>query len=269
MQEKIITSKQNKYVSQARLTAVNKKFRRKSRLFIIEGIRLLGEAVESNFPLEYVLVSDKLKNNDQRGIKILNNIKDMGIEVFTVDHRVFLTIARTETPQGVVAVAKQPVRSWIDLNLECPESFILVVDGVQDPGNLGTMIRTAEAVGARGIITTPSTVDVYNPKVVRSSMGSIFRIPILAERSIKEIIKVLEDYRVQLIVARVDADKIIYDVEFEGALAIVVGNENHGPSEAFKGIPVRIPCKIESLNVSVAAAVLLYERVRRQYQNSL
>jgi len=265
MYEKIITSKQNKYVRTARLSAVNKKFRQKSGLFIIEGIRLVDEAVRSNFSMEFVLASDKLKNN-QWAVKLLNDIKDMGVKVFAVDHGVFSSIAQTENPQGIIAVAKQPVRTWGEMNLHSPESFVLVIDGVQDPGNLGTMIRTAEAAGASGIITTPCTVDIYNSKVVRSSMGSIFRLPILAERSADEIIKVFNDYGVQMLVARVDADKLLYEVEFKGTLAVVVGNENRGPSASFKGTAVRIPCRIESLNVSVAAAVLLYERVRRQYQ---
>ena len=162
-----------------------------------------------------------------------------------------------------MTVAEQP-QWWSGDTLENPEAFILVVDEVQDPGNLGTIIRSAHGAGVDGVYLTLGTVDIYNNKAVRASMGSIFHTPFFTGWSTKDLLEKLIRGKFKVLVADVAAQTLYYEEDFAGSLAVVVGNENKGPSEDFKrnGHTVRIHCNAESLNVSAAAAVLLYERVR-------
>jgi len=264
--EKRISSKHNQCIKTVRLLGRSKKFRKKCGLFVFEGIRLMEEALKADLSIEFVLISDKL-DASREGKQLRNTVHKTVTDIFLVEHKLLLSAAQTENPQGIIAVAKQPDFTWNDLCLHKPDSFVLVVDGVQDPGNLGTIVRTADAAGAGGLILTAGTVDVYNGKVIRSAMGSLFRIPFLTDCLPEDAVTRLQENGLKILVAHVGSDSLFYDVNFEGPLAIVVGNENRGPHEAFlrAGTAVRVPCETESLNVSVAAAILLYERVRRNF----
>ena len=261
---KEITSLNNKCFKMARRLITDKKYRRESGLFVIEGIRLVREALDSGHAIDFVLFDKHLQESPE--MKSMKDIlKSRNIACFLLERRTFLSIAQTKTPQGIMAVVKQPTDGDACGIFKNPDAFILVVDSVQDPGNLGTIIRSAHGASVDGIFITRGTVDVYNDKVIRSSMGSIFWVPLFMEWTPFDLLKELRQRNFKILVADVAATSLYYNENFAGSLAIVVGNENKGPSEVFltNGNPIRIPCEAESLNVAVATSILLYERVRR------
>lgn len=254
---KEIQSPQNQYIKTARQLK-NKKFRQKRGLFFLEGIRLMEEALNASYPLEYVLVTEDI---EQSLVERLSR----KCQVFSVSPDILSQVTETENPQGVAAVARQKKFSLCDLAETSNSELLMVVDGVQDPGNLGTIIRTADAAGACGIIMTAATVDLYNSKTVRSSMGSLFRVKTATGLSPSEAVEWLLSNGYKIIVGHVGADRYYHHLDYSGKIAIVVGNENSGPCSHFReaGYSVKIPCRTESLNVSIASAILLYEKVKK------
>ena len=252
-----IQSAQNQYIKTARQLK-NKKYREKTGLFLLEGFRLLEEALNADYPLEFVLAVEEVD------LQLVEQLSSR-CPIFFVSLELLSTVAETEHPQGILAVARQRKLSLRDLMATSSEALLMVVDGVQDPGNLGTIIRTADAAGAGGVILTANTVDLYNSKTVRASMGSLLRLKLVAEQAPIEAAKWLADHDYSIVVGHVGAQQYYYELDYRGRVAIVVGNENSGPSREFKeaGCLVKIPCRTESLNVSIAAAILLYEKVRR------
>lgn len=252
-----IQSSKNQFLKAARQLK-QKKFREKWGLFLLEGIRSVEEALESAYPLEYVFLVEEL-------------IQDLGERLseccptYCVSPELLSTVTETEHPQGVVAVALQRKLSLRELEQEGTGELLIIVDGVQDPGNLGTIIRTAQAAGTGGIILTKATVDIYNSKTVRASMGSILTALAVPDQSPGETVDWLRDKGYKMIVGHLGAKRFYYEVDYSGKVAVVVGNENSGPSSEFidAGCPVKIPCRTESLNVAIASAILLYEKVRQ------
>jgi TrmH family RNA methyltransferase len=256
---KTLKSPHNQYIKRAKQLN-NKKFRDREGLFLLEGIRLIDEAINANYPLEYALTVEGVEPD------LIERLSQR-CETFFVPRDLLLTVAETEHPQGVVAVAKQKEYSLNDVIDENGNGLLMVVDGVQDPGNLGTIIRTADAAGADGVVLTKNTVDPYNGKTVRSSMGSILRLKLIGEQCRSDLVDWLKTNGYLVVVGHVGAEKPYHEPDYSGRVAVVVGNENCGPSHEFKeaGCLVKIPCRTESLNVSIAAAILLYEKVRREY----
>lgn len=253
-----IQSSQNQFLKAARQLK-NKKYRDKWGLFLLEGIRGVEEALEGGYPLEYAFVTEELLP------KLGERLSETYI-TYCVSPELLATAAETEHPQGVLAVARQRKLSLENLEQTKELELLMVVDGVQDPGNLGTIIRTAEAAGTDGIIFTKATVDIYNSKTVRASMGSILRALLVPDQSPGQVVDWLRDKGFKIIVGDVGAEKYYHELDYSGKVAVVVGNENSGPAAEFKdvGETVQIPCRTESLNVSIAAALLLYEKVRQR-----
>jgi TrmH family RNA methyltransferase len=147
--------------------------------------------------------------------------------------------------------------------------LIIILENIQDPGNLGTIIRTADAVGANGIIISKGSVDVYNPKVVRATMGSIFRVPIISESNLVEDINTLRDNNIEVLASHLQGSSNIYDCDLTKGVAILIGNEGNGLSEGITGLAnrnIKIPMigKSESLNAGVAASIMVYEVLRQR-----
>lgn len=255
-----IQSVQNQYIKAAKQLQ-QKKYREKSGLFLLEGIRLVTEAVNVDYPLEFALA---VKDIDPGLVEKLSG----KCSTFLVSHELLSVVTETEQPQGIVAVGRQRKSSLSQLTLFA-QGLLMVVDGVQDPGNLGTIIRTADAAGAGGVIMTQNTVDVFNSKTVRSSMGSILKTNLVPERSPKEVVEWLSGNGWAIIVGHVGAERFYFEIDYSGRVAVVVGNENQGPCREFidNGQLVKIPCRTESLNVSIASAILLYEKVRKGYDS--
>ncbi len=252
----MITSTSNQRVQWVRTLQSKRRARMREGLFIIEGTRLANEAVSSRSPAKLVLYTDAVKQGEQR---LLEELINLGAEAEEVSERVMKACSDTESPQGLLAVL--PILSSTPpANL----SLALVVDRISDPGNLGTILRTAQAVGVEAVFLSPGTVDPYNPKVVRGAMGAHFHLPIIQEQ-ISEIEEHLGG--VDVWVAEVGLGPPYYAVDWHKPSAIVIGSEVHGPSDEFRSIAkgsTHIPMQdsTESLNASVAAAVILFEIAR-------
>ncbi|WP_411680380.1 TrmH family RNA methyltransferase [Clostridium thailandense] len=255
-----IQSKDNSLIKEVKKLK-EKKHRTESNRFLIEGFRFVEEALQSNFEVPLLFISegalDKWKNFDMEG-KLQKNSK-----VYIVPDKLLKLISSTDTPQGVVAVVNNK-----NIKVENKQGFYVLADKVQDPGNMGTIIRTAHAAGALGIVITKGTVDIYNEKTLRSTMGSIFHIPIIHDDNL-ESIENLRENGFKLIVSSLDTDKNFYDIDLNSKVIIAVGNEGNGISSELVDIAdfkVKIPMPggAESLNVSVAASIMMFEAVRQK-----
>lgn len=239
----------------------DKKHRTESERFIIEGFRFVSEALESDFEVPLVFISEKAKdrwNNFNVEAKLQKNTK-----VYVVTEQILKVISSTDTPQGIVAVVNNK-----NMVLQNKSGFYILVDKVQDPGNMGTIIRTAHAAGALGILVTKGTVDIYNEKTLRSTMGSIFHIPIIQDDNLEQL-RFLRENDFRLVVSSLDTKSNFYDANLKDKVIIAVGNEGNGVSDeiiSLSDIKVKIPMPggAESLNVSVAASIMMFEVVRQK-----
>lgn len=239
----------------------DKKYRIESNRFLIEGFRFVGEALESDFVVSLVFVSENAVDRWQSFSmqdKVQKNTK-----VYFVTDQILKIISSTDTPQGIVAVVNNK-----NIEVENKQGFYILVDKVQDPGNMGTIIRTAHAAGALGVIITKGTVDIYNEKTLRSTMGSIFHIPIIHDIDLKSV-KNLKSRGFRLVVSSLDTDKNFYDIDLNDRVIIAVGNEGSGISSELMDISdvkikIPMPGGAESLNVSVAASIMMFEAVRQK-----
>jgi TrmH family RNA methyltransferase len=238
-----------------------RRIRHRERHFVIEGLRLLDEALKAGVVPTLTFFTPDLSNS-QRGRELLAVIEDLPSERFVVTDTVMRVLSDTVSPQGILAVVPF-------LELPSPEKpwLVLVVDRVRAPGNLGTILRSAEAAGASQVILTPATVDVYNPKVVRGAMGAHFHLPIAARVSWSKVTEDLEDR--QILLAEVKGETIYYEVDWTKPSVLIVSSEVEGATQeakrlATQRIVIPIQGKAESLNVAVAASVILFEAARQQ-----
>jgi TrmH family RNA methyltransferase len=234
------------------------------RRIVLDGPRLIQEALDAGIIIEAVLIAgDEL---GPAGSPLGARLRDAGVRVCQATLRVVQAASRVATSQGVVALARRPSPPDAAI-LTSPGLLLLVADGIQDPGNLGTMVRTAAAAGASAVAVTEGTADPFQPKAIRASMGAAFRVPVLGLDG-PSLRAALVACGVRVIVADARGDQDYAFVPVDPPLAIVVGNESTGPDPAWfdLGARVRIPLlgPVESLNAAVAAGVLLYEVVRRR-----
>lgn len=254
----MITSLTNPKIKLVRALQTHRRAREQERLFVIEGVRLAEEASRAQIAPHLVLHTDPL---DARGRAALNQLARLGAPVEIVSPQVMASISDTETPQGLLAVLPSSFISH-----PSSFSFALVLDRLSDPGNLGTLLRTAAAAGVQAVFLAPGTVDVYNPKVVRAAVGAHFHLP-LVEASWDELRDPLSRLVVWLAEAR---EGEAYDrVDWRKPCALVIGSEAEGPSEAARQFTPRrvhipMPGPAESLNAAVAAGVLLFEAARQR-----
>lgn len=237
-----------------------RKAREKQSLFVAEGVRSVEELVRSGLTIRGALVAPQLATAP-RGQALRKSLDDSGIEVAEVSEKDFRSAAETESPQGVIAIGEIPARSLDTLKVAAV-CRLLLLDGVQDPGNVGTILRTAAALGATATIALPGTVDLWNPKVIRSSMGAQFRHP--AFHATQDDVFLFLD-RSKIVLWAADASGNALDrAGAPPRLAIAVGNEGSGLSEAIRAkaqrtVSLPISAGVESLNVAVAAGIILYE----------
>ncbi len=217
--------------------------------------------MKSNSSVNKVFIEEKSLNKLEELYKKYNINND--IETYVVNYSVLKSIGNTENPQGIVSVINYFKKEKLDLQ----NGFYILVDKVQDPGNMGTIIRTAHAAGALGVITTKGTVDIYNEKTLRSTMGSIFYIPIIEDENL-EVVKSLQKKGFKLLVSSLDTNSNFYDVNMENNIIIAVGNEGNGISEVLNTLSdikakIPMPGAAESLNVAVACSIMTFERIRQ------
>lgn len=246
----IITSKDNNLVKEIRKLK-EKKYR--NDRFLVEGIKMLKEAIVENRTIDTIVIRE--------GIKIDMDI--LRYNYIEVSESIFNSLTDVVSPQGVLAVIKKDNDCKIDEEAD----YIIALDGIQDPGNLGTIIRTSDAANLKQIIVSKNTVDAYSPKVVRSTMGAIYRVKIIEVENLAETLKDLSTKGFKTVVTSLDTEKSIYDINYSKKI-VVIGNEANGVSEEIQALAnekVKIPMlgKTESLNASVAAGIMIYEYVRQ------
>lgn len=251
-------SKDNKLVKKA-LKLKQKKYRESENLFIAEGIRFVECAIENN-SLEYILYSSKLYSTSG-----YERVLDSGLDTYEIEESVLESICDTVNPQGVIGVCRKSLYEVED----ALGNLVAIIDGVQDPGNMGTIIRTCDAAGVSGIVILKGTVDIYNPKVLRSTMGSIFHMPIVHIDSLLSIKSRLDEKNYNILATSLEAKLSLYDYDFSNNTAFILGNEANGvSSESFSLatdlIIIPMEGSAESLNVGVANGVIVYEALRQK-----
>lgn len=259
----MITSTSNAQIKKIIQLNTKGKARRNSRAFVVEGIKMFQEAPEDW--IETVYISESfLKNHGEL-------VKDTVYEV--VSDQVFKHICDTMTPQGILCVLKMPEYRMEDLlGTEGRPPLLLVTESIQDPGNLGTMFRTAEGAGATGIVMNKSTVDLFNPKTIRSTMGSIYRLPFLYTEDLSSIIGELQGKGIRFYAAHLKGKGSYDEQDYTYPTGFLIGNEGNGLSEEIADLAddyIRIPMegKLESLNAAMAAGILVYEANRQRRKN--
>ena len=233
------------------------KERREAGVFVVEGVRLVEEAVNSNWEFQFALYNDDL---NKRGKQLVEKLQNENIELEKVESSLLRTLSETESPQGILAVV-----SLTQLQIPNSVNFVLILDQIRDPGNLGTLLRTAVAAGVDAVLLPPETTDAFAPKVVRSGMGAHFRLPIhsMAWEEIQEQIKDLQVY-----LADMDGQSC-WETDLSQPLALIIGSEAEGASEearklATQKISIPMTGNVESLNAGVAGSVLMFEVVRQR-----
>ncbi len=256
--ESLITSRDNKYVKLTKSLSA-KQGRDKEGLFIIEGYRNVKDAAQKGAGIEFILVSDRC-NYDLSPFK--------GYKMYTLAPRIFDYVSDTVTPQGIMAICRMEEVSFSDIELD-DKSLIVVCENLQDPGNAGTIIRSADAAGAKAVIMTKGCVDLYNPKVTRSLMSSLFSVKVVRNKNIDSVFGFLKNNKIKSVAgALCNTSQHLFDADMTGSVAIFIGNEGNGLSEdTVKRCDVKVTIPMlggaESLNASTAGAVMMYEVVRQ------
>ena len=252
----IITSKDNEIIKNIKKLK-EKKYRLDS--YIVEGIKMVKEAINENQEIALIAIREDFKIDfDTKNIKTV-----------TISNKIFNDISDVKTPQGILAVIKKNQNNQIETN----SNYILALDSLQDPGNMGTIIRTADSENINQIIINKTTVDPYSPKVIRSTMGAIYRTNIIEVEDLKTTLKEIQSKGFQIITTDLKATQSIYDINYNNKTVVVIGNEANGVSQeilqtADKKVIIPMLGKTESLNASIAASIMIYEYVRQKIQKS-
>lgn len=276
----IISSKDNKRIKYIRSLLEKGGIRKKNHSFVVEGIKLVDEALEYGNVLDIIvseslyeeIVSGDLAKNgllSDNGKHIIKQVKQ-GTSLTVVSDAVFKSVSETITPQGILAEVEMPKHrlleeKFLEIAYEKTGKIkLLILEDTADPGNLGTIMRTAEAAGVTGVIMGKGTVDIFNPKVVRSTMGSIFRLPFAYVDDLKAVILRLKRDGISFYATHLKGKESYRDISYSDKAGILIGNEARGLSDEIANLAdtyVIIPMqgKVESLNAAVAAALMLYE----------
>lgn len=255
-----ITSAQNPRLQRVRGLLGKRKQREEEQAFVVEGVRLAEEGLAAGWVPELVLFAEGLS---ERGQAVVAGFSQAGAEVVEITPQLMEAAAGTETPQGLLAVFHQPAAVL-------PErlDFVVIADQLRDPGNLGTLLRSAAAAGVQAVLLSPGTADAFAPKVVRSGMGAHFRLPVLS-LSWPAIREVCEKHSLDVYLAEAAGGEVCWDADLRRPLALLVGGEAEGPSPeasmlAGRAVTIPMPGKSESLNAAAAASILLFEVVRQR-----
>lgn len=264
MNPETITSRDNSLLKLARSVRDGKT----TDFIFIEGLRLAAEALRSGLSVEAVIVSDELAGKEKSGA-ILAGLAEESKRTALVSEKLLESVSYTKTPQGIVVLAARPETGELGFAARQKNALIVVMHRVNNPVNVGAILRTAEAAGASGVIATQNTADPFSPKALRGAMGSAFRLPIWFGPTYEEAISWLARHDIQTVCADVHASRSYEQADWSTPSALIVGPESSGLSReeiAAAKISVRIPMRgpAESLNVAVATGVLLYEAARQR-----
>ena len=257
-----ITSKDNELIKHIRKLK-DKKYRDESNEYVVEGVKLVEEAVKENAKIKQIIVCEDTTRTYEIPTHIMLEIAKY--ECISVSDKIINIITQVTNPQGIMAIIEKNAQN---AKIDYTQDIIVVLDDVQDPGNLGTILRTVDSIGLNQIIVSKGTADAFNSKVVRSTMGAIFRIKIIEVENLAQAIKEMRKHHFKLMVTSLQTKNSIYDIDFYKKI-IVIGNEANGVSKEIQDMAdekAKIPMlgRTESLNASVAAGVVMYEYVRQK-----
>ena len=258
----VISSKENELIKHIKKLK-DKKERDLSNEYIIEGIKLIQEAIQEKAKIKQIIICEECEKAEAIPKEIMYEIARY--ECIYITKKLYNYLTEVKTPQGILAVIEKESN---EKNIDYTQEIIVALDGIQDPGNLGTILRTVDSIGLTQILVSKDTADSYNPKVVRSTMGAIFRVKIIECEDLEETLKEIKKHKFEIVVTSLQTKNSIYDIDYNKKV-IVIGNEANGVQEKIQQLAdkkVKIPMlgKTESLNASVATGIILYEYVRQK-----
>lgn len=265
----MITSANNQQLKQVSALLKKAKERKVKKAFVVEGPRMVIEAPAEALKAIYVAESFEKNPDNQKLLKELGEkckVAQTSFEI--VADSVFKNVSDTQTPQGIMAVVAMPEYSFEQL-LDEERTHLLILESIQDPGNLGTMVRTGEGAGITGIIMNKTTVDLFNPKTIRSTMGSIYRIPFFVTEDLSETMELLKEKGVSLYAAHLKGMHYYTEEDYTKACGFLIGNEGNGLSDEIADqadtyIKIPMEGQVESLNAAISATLLMYEANRQR-----
>jgi len=261
----MITSVKNSKIKMVRELLGAKKHREQTRTIVIEGVRLAEEALTANTAINFCLYSDRIS---ERGKKVVHQIQALSYDTEEVSTDLMDRISDTKTSQGILLAAPYP-----EVPLQKMVDPVIVLDGIRDPGNLGTILRTAAAMDIGAVLLTLGTTDPFSPKVMRSAMGAQFHLPIryMSTQDIQEFCKNLNGIVLSIILTDSNSSKTCWETDLSKPTCIVIGSETEGISAKIRkigdeNISIPMGSLMESFNAAVAASILMYE-LKRQRTN--
>lgn len=262
----MITSTANAQVKHVSALIKKARYRKETGLFVVEGPKMTGELPRNRICQVYA--TEKFLADPSHG-KVTEGIED----IQTVTEEVLKAMSDTQTPQGILAVARMYQYSMEDLMESGRPALLMILETIQDPGNLGTILRAGEGAGVTGVIMDQATADIYNPKVIRSTMGSVYRVPFVYTEDLPETLTGLKGRGVRLLAAHLKGSADYDQEDYSGDTGFLIGNEARGLKEETAAMAdrfIRIPMagKVESLNAAVAASILMFEAARQRRRKS-
>ena len=258
----VISSKENELIKHIKKLK-DKKERDLSNEYIIEGIKLIQEAIQEKAKIKQIIICEECEKAEAIPKEIMYEVARY--ECIYITKKLYNYLTEVKTPQGILAVIEKESN---EKNIDYTQEIIVALDGIQDPGNLGTILRTVDSIGLTQILVSKDTADSFNPKVVRSTMGAIFRVKVIECEDLEKTLKKKKKHKFEIVVTSLQTKNSIYDIDYNKKV-IVIGNEANGVQEKIQQLAdkkVKIPMlgKTESLNASVATGIILYEYVRQK-----
>lgn len=260
----VISSKENEIVKHIKKLK-EKKYREEYKEYLIEGVKMLKEALQENVRIKQIIICEECLETGEIPKDLVYEIAKY--DCYYVTEKLFKQLTQVVSPQGILAV----IDKNIDKNdIDYTQDIMVALDDIQDPGNLGTILRTLDSIGLNQVLVSEGTTDSFNPKVVRSTMGAIFRVKIIECEDIEQTLKEVKKHKFKVVITTPKSEETIYDLKYEKKV-IVIGNESKGVREEIQDLAdekITIPMlgKAESLNASVATGIILYEYVRKKLE---
>ena len=260
----VIFSRQNPLLKE-RCKLHQKKYREKTGLFLIEGLRLVEEAVKAGMAKEVFMEESLL--HSERGQELVNTLDNKSLRIFQVNQEIIKALADTESPQGIVGVIEQKKLTLSDVRVN--KGLVLILDGLQDPGNFGSVWRTAWAAGVDAIFCLPGTVEPYNSKIIRATMGGVFHVPIVTDVEWISLRQWCQEEGFELVAGDIRAEESYFTINYAPRVALLIGNEAKGfltvnIEEVRTRVKIPMQREAESLNAAVACGILVYEIIRQR-----
>ena len=256
----MITSTGNAQVKELLQLQKKSKARNERNVFVVEGIKMFSEAPRNR--IEKVFISETLFNRKKQEL----NLDGLKIEILS--DKVFSHVSDTKTPQGILCIMRQKKTKLEEIFAQKPE-HLMILDNLQDPGNLGTIVRTAEGAGVSGIILSKDCVDIYNPKTIRSTMGSIYRMPFLYVEDLENTIEEVKKQDIKVYAAHLQGKNNYDEENYKTGCAFLIGNEGNGlrdeiAEKADIWVKIKMHGEVESLNAAIASSILMFEVCRQR-----